>query len=105
MTDQLTKDALLRKDIAHAIAKLTEGCASADAGTIRFSGGRVTNLNIDPGDGRAAHFSLVLDSVDINQLTVILGLLKRPPTIDITALTLEGDGTTVALTKREDERA
>lgn len=43
-----------------------------------------------------AHLTFVLDRVNINQLSVILGILKRPPVIDVTPLTMESDGTSVA---------
>jgi hypothetical protein len=80
----------LLADVGAALAKLTNGRLSDDGRNVYFQGGALEYLNIDPSDGRPAHFKLVLNGVNSAQLQVILGLIKNPPVVDLTPLTLGG---------------
>ena len=88
----------LTQDILHAIAGLTDGVVGDDK--VNFAGGFISELRVDPTEQRVARFRLVLDNVDTNQLTVILGLMQHPPVIDLTPITMEPDGTSVAYRKQ-----
>lgn len=80
----------LLADVGATLAKLTGGRLSQGGRSVYFQGGELLYLNIDPSDGRPAHFKLVLNGVNTPQLEVILGLLKNPPVVDLTPLTLGG---------------
>jgi hypothetical protein len=80
----------LYTDVVYAIQKLTDG--QAVGGVVHFSGGHVADVQFECDPEQRAHFTLVLERVNISQLSVILGILRRPPVIDLTSITMEPDG-------------
>jgi hypothetical protein len=93
--DRTTEHARILVAARESIAKMSGGKANDYDRVVHFSNGRVKYIRPASGD-EPTTIDIELSNVTIAQFQVILGALKTPPEIDITSLTQEADGSSVA---------